>query len=93
MFFGVPAWLEVLALLFGGGLLKAVIDLIRSREGPLWQEIARLNIKLDGIDKELDGVRRDHNIALMVNQSLKGEVNDLLEELGRDPKYDLSPKG
>lgn len=89
-------WATALSLLFGaigGAVVKPLVDLMRSREDPLWEEIRRLNVANVSRDEELRLLRHERNNLGLLVQALKAEVNDFLEELGRPHKYDTAPKG
>jgi hypothetical protein len=89
----VPWWIEWILGAFGGGFATEVLALIRSREGPLWSEIKRLNAKIDALEVAAVALRHERNTLTFLRQSLEYEANELLEELGRPHKYGVAPKG
>jgi hypothetical protein len=83
----VPWWAEWILAAFGGGFATEVLALIRSREGPLWSEIKRLNAKVDALEADNKALRHERNTLVFLKQSLEYAANELLEELGRPHKY------
>jgi hypothetical protein len=54
----VPLWAYVVVALFGGGFLKAVVDLIRDRDRYVWGEIKRLNEENRALRRENAELKR-----------------------------------
>lgn len=50
-------WAQILIALFGGGLLKAVVDLWRDRERNVWAEVKRLNDENKSLREKLEACR------------------------------------
>lgn len=48
-----PAWVQVIIAVFGGGFAKAVIDLFRDRERHVWAELRRVNEENKGLREQL----------------------------------------
>jgi regulator of replication initiation timing len=78
----VPEWMQLVTALFGGGVLKALVDLWRDRERHVWTELRRVNDENKDLRHQRDGLLRG-------NWGLKLEVNDLRVRLGDPAKYDV----
>jgi uncharacterized protein YwgA len=94
-FNGFPVWAQV--VLSAIGLLLAIVALVRFNSGALWRHIAEMQKELNRLNREISHLRREkHNDRLQIQDlrvkvvARESEVNDLLEELERPVKYDLT---
>lgn len=90
------AWVQVVLAIIALG--TAVVALSKQRDHNLWRHIGALQQQIAALRAELAQVRQeardantlanDYRLTILAREA---EVNDLLEELDRPPKYVLVP--
>ena len=67
-----------------------------NREAKLWEELGWQKAKIESMEKQIEGLRKDrHEVRnelqreRLIAHMLRLEVNQLLKETGRVPKYDI----
>lgn len=88
----------------GAGIaIKALFDWLRNRdkigfnrEALLWKEIGEQKARIDAMEVEIKALREDRQKLrsdlqreVLLSHMLRLEINGLLRELGREPKYDI----
>jgi hypothetical protein len=98
-----PSWIEFGIAVLGGTGLKAAFDWLTSRnriqfdrEAALWSEIGALRARFTILEAEMKELHADRDRLLSEANDgrltilvLQSEVNELLEDLGKGPKYDI----
>jgi len=87
-------WPYVVAVL-GGMCIPKLFEMFGLRENRLWQQIGKLEAKIESLEASVKSEREVKHAAVTVvnwlntnRVLLETEVNDLLEELGRAKRYD-----
>lgn len=96
-------WVEILGAGLGGSAITAVFNWLRNREtisfnreNKLWQEIGALKQQMAVMADEIKVLRKDrHDLRTqlgheqLVGVALRMEINGLLKDLGKEPKYPI----
>jgi hypothetical protein len=80
-----PDWANLLIAVVSGGFAKQLLDWFVNRESRLWERMGALEQRVYQLEKDLQAER----VLVVV---LKGEINELLENAGKPPKYDLNAR-